>query len=177
MRTSHLVVLFGLTLFGSGCGKEASDSAKIVATRPGVTETTIPADDKIVAGQLVYVPAYSHVLTADAANPLNLATTLFVRNADPTRSIIVTRVEYFDSGGKSLGSRLKSPLKLAPLASVDFFVRESDESGGASPSFLVDWVATEAVAVPVVESIMISTTGSQGISFSCPGRVIQGRQP
>ncbi len=63
------------------------------------------------------------------------------------------------------------------MASMDFFVKESDVSGGASPTFLVEWVATEEVNPPIAEGVMIGTAGTQGISFTCPGRVIATRKP
>ncbi len=40
---------------------------------------------------------------------------------------------------------LKKPLEIGPMASVEFFVPESDTSGGVSASFLVEWVAAQAV--------------------------------
>jgi hypothetical protein len=142
-----------------------------------VSETTAPVNDKIVAGQTLYVPIYSSVFTADSASSVDLAATLFVRNTDTHRPMILIRAEYFDSGGNSLKKFVSEPLKIAPMASVNFFIKESDETGGASPSFLVEWIATEIVSDPLVESVMIGTTGSQGISFVCPARVIDGRKP
>ncbi len=142
-----------------------------------MSEVVRPAEDKVAAGQMVYVPVYSQVYTADNADPLNLAVTLFVRNTDPARSIVLTRVDYFDSGGKSTRDFLPKPLQIEPLASVDFFVKESDASGGASPSFVVQWVATEVPNDPVIESVMIGTSGTLGISFTGFGRVIHSRKP
>jgi hypothetical protein len=147
-------------------------STKPVAARPGVAEVVPIPKDKVVAGQTIYVPLYSHVLTADNAQPLNLAATVFVRNVDPGRPIVLARAQYFDSGGKPVRSFLARPLKIEPLASVDFFVKESDVSGGASPSVIVEWVSEEKARDPVVESVMIGTSGTQGISFTCPGRVL-----
>jgi hypothetical protein len=162
---------------GFSCNGNPAASPNSVANRRGIAEIALPANDKIVQGQTIYVPAYSHVYTADSAHPLNLAATLFVRNTDPSNPIILTRAEYFDSGGRSLRSFVKGPLRIDPMASIDFFVKESDETGGASPSFVVEWVATEPVAEPLAESVMIGTTGSQGISFTGTGRVIQTRKP
>jgi hypothetical protein len=175
----HSLLAIILVVVGLSCaGKEptgSSTSGKASTTRPGVSEIALPAEDKIVAGQTIYVPLYSHVYTSDNAQTLNLASTLFVRNTDPNRAIILTRVEYFDSGGKSLRKFLKSPVKIEPLASIDFFVKESDETGGASPSFIVQWISTDPVTDPITESVMIGTSGTQGISFACPGQIIARR--
>ncbi len=171
-----LLVVAGLSCGGSGL-PDSKPGPKPSQGRPGVSEVGRPAQDKIVASQTVYVPVYSHVLTADNAEPLNLATTLFVRNTDPDHSIILTGAEYYDSGGTSIRQFVAKPLRIGPLASVEFFIKESDVSGGASPSFLVEWVATEPTTDPVVESVMIGTSGTQGISFTGNGRVIRSRKP
>ena len=167
-----------LAFAGLSCGGSGTPAApKSAPSRPGISEVARPADDRIAAGQVVYVPAYSHVYTADDAQPLNLAATLFVRNTDPGRPIVLTRVQYFDSGGKLLRDLLPSPWKIDSLASADFFVKEGDTTGGASPSFVVEWVATEPPSDPIVESVMIGTAGTQGISFLGQGRVIHSRKP
>jgi hypothetical protein len=164
-----------LIVAGLSCAPNNSGRFKPGSIHSGASETTAPAEEKIVNGQTLYAPIYSQVVTADGGHPFNLAATLFVRNTDRSKPIILTRVEYFDSGGKSLRSFIKSPIKIEPMASVDFFIEESDETGGPSPSFLVEWVATEAVSSPLVESVMIGTTGSQGVSFTCQARVVQSR--
>ena len=62
---------------------------------------------------------------------------------------------------------------LGPLATAEFVVDESDRTGGAGASFLVEWVADGPVSAPVVEAVMISTAGQQGISFVTEGRVVE----
>jgi hypothetical protein len=65
------------------------------------------------------------------------------------------------------------PMTIAPLASVNFTVKESDTSGGSGAAFLIKWTAAEEVNPPLVESVMIGTASTQGISFVCQGRVIK----
>jgi hypothetical protein len=129
---------------------------------------------KAAVAQRIYVPVYSHILTSDDARPYNLAVTLSVRNTDDARPIVVNLVRYHDQDGRLVRDYLKTPRKLAPLASIDFFVKENDTSGGSSASFLVEWFAEERVSDPVVEAVMIGTSGTQGISFISPGRVVSG---
>jgi Protein of unknown function (DUF3124) len=171
-----LVALAGISCGGTG-PEPSRDTFRPGSSRIGISEVVAPPDDKILAGQSIYVPIYPYVFTADNAEPLNLAATLYVRNTDPSHSIIVTKVSYYHSGGKSLRDYLTGPIKLDSRASVDFFVKESDLSGGPSPSFVVEWASTETASDPVVEAVMIGTSGTQGISFTCPGRVIRSRKP
>jgi hypothetical protein len=167
-----------LGLAGS-CAQEhpagTSPSAHTGAPAVGPTEVERLADDRIVAGQTLYVPAYSHIATANDARPFNLAVTLSVRNTDQTHPIVVISVRYHDGDGRLVRDFLKKPIRLTSLAGTEFFVRENDTSGGASASFVVDWVAESSVSDPVVEAVMIGTASTQGISFTTPGRVVRSR--
>ncbi len=141
------------------------------AAAPGASLAGAPA------GQVVYVPAYSHVYSGDDQRPVDLTTTLSVRNADPSASIRLTDIRYVGSDGQTLRSYLDAPRVLGPLATAAFVVDESDRAGGSGASFLVEWTADGPVAAPVVEAVMISTAGQQGISFVTEGRVIGEASP
>ncbi|MHC5538673.1 DUF3124 domain-containing protein, partial [Singulisphaera rosea] len=143
----------------------------------GGIEVEAIANDKVVAGQTIYVPAYSHIFTANDAHPFNLAVTLSIRNTDRQHPIVISSVRYSNQEGRSVRDYLKKPLRIAPLASVEYFVKEGDTSGGSSASFLVDWAAENAVSDPVVEAVMIGIASTQGISFTCPGRIVSTRVP
>ena len=129
-----------------------------------------------VQGQTVYVPAYSHVYHEDG-KPHLLTVTLSVRNADPDHEMVVTSVRYFDTKGKELRSHLAKPLRLAPLASTEFLVERDDATGGSGANFLVEWVAGSPVVPPVIETVMIGTSETQGISFARTGTVIREHSP
>jgi hypothetical protein len=129
-----------------------------------------------VQGQTVYVPAYSHVYHEDG-KPHLLTVTLSVRNADPDHELALTSVRYFDTKGKEIRSFLKKPLRLSPLASTEFLVERDDAAGGSGANFLVEWAAGEPVVPPVIESVMIGTSETQGISFARSGTVIREHSP
>lgn len=125
-----------------------------------------------VAGQVLYVPAYSHVYSGDGDRDVLLTATLSVRNADSTRPIRLASVRYVGSEGQAIRSYVEAPQTLGPLATASFAVAENDRAGGVGASFLVEWTANESVTAPVVQAVMISTAGQQGISFVTEGRVI-----
>ncbi len=181
MRRRAIAPAFLLIAAGLSCDVQSQRPASTVATpgqpRPGVTSVSGLSAEMLANVEASYVPVYSHVYTADTAQALNLAATLFARNTDATTSVILTRVSYVGSDGKTLQEFLKSPLRIAPLASMDFFIKESDVTGGASPSFLVEYVREGPASEPIVESVMVGTAGTQGISFTCSGRRIAPRKP
>ena len=88
-------------------------------------------------------------------------------------SIVIDRVDYFDSGGKLLKRYLAGKRTIGPLESVQFVVRESDKKGGIGANFIVRWSASKQVSEPVIESVMIGTGGQQGISFTSRGVIIK----
>jgi hypothetical protein len=147
----------------------------------GVLTLLVPALGLAVAadepqrskGQTLYVPAYSQIAYGERKLKLNLAVKLSVRNVDPQRSITIQAVDYHGSDGKFLRSYLERPQRLAPLATTEFHVSERDRSGGTTTGFIVRWKSDAAAAPALIEAVMLSTAGNQGISFVTQGRVIE----
>jgi hypothetical protein len=137
-----------------------------------LTAPPLPAfgDSPRSTGSTVYVPVYSHVYTGNRALPLNLATTLSIRNADLTNHITITGADYYNSQGKLLRRMLAKPLSLGPMASTSIFIEEKDTSGGFGASFLVRWQAARSVSSPIIECLMIGAYSGLGISFVSPGQ-------
>ena len=124
------------------------------------------------AGQVVYVPVYSHVY-ARGGRPFLLETTLSIRNVNPDHPITVVSVRYYDTAGKLVKQYLSEPLGLAPLATTEFVVEQRDSSGGSGANFLVEWVADREVHEPIIEAVMVGFDATRSVSFVCPGRVIE----
>ena len=61
--------------------------------------------DASVEGQVVYVPAYSHVYQG-AGDPYLLTITLSVRNTSISEEIVVDSIRYFDTNGVKIRSYL-----------------------------------------------------------------------
>lgn len=131
------------------------------------------AQSALSKGQLLYVPCYSHIYHGVKTRPFDLTITLSVRNADPRRAMRITAVDYYGSDGKLIKRYLTHEAPLSPMAAREFTVEQNDTSGGSGASFLVRWRAETPVNEPVVESVMIGTANSQGISFSSRGVPIQ----
>ncbi len=141
---------------------------------PNVAEADRVPLDRAAAGQLVYVPIYSHVYHL-GGQPYSLEATLSVRNTDPAFSITINRVDYFDSAGELVQAYLERPLSLGPLESTSFVVATRDVEGGVGANFLVEWVAERSVHEPMLEAIMIGKIGTHGVSFARSGRVLVDR--
>jgi len=123
--------------------------------------------------QTVYVPAYSHIYVGPKTSSFELAVTLSIRNTNATEPITVTVADYYDSDGKLINKYIEKPVTLKPFGTISYKVGEYDKTGGSGANFLVKWYAEKPVHSPVVESVMIGTRSSQGISFTSRGVVIE----
>jgi|SRR6476469_3513117 len=159
----------------SSCWDQTTSQRQQPDTKGETSLRSVTLDKtKVVMGQTVYVPIYSHIYHYNSQdNVMNLSATLSIRNTDLTNSIIITSVRYYDSDGKLIRQDIKSPVELKPLASTDFFIAADDTSGGSGANFIVEWVAEKTVYDPVIEAVMISTSSSQGISFISPAKVLK----
>jgi Protein of unknown function (DUF3124) len=128
---------------------------------------------KLVRGQTIYVPVYSHIYYVDRDRKREFATTLNIRNTDLTNPIIVTSTSYYNTNGELVRKYLEQPVELNPLATTNFVVNLDDTTGGVGASFIVEWVATKEVSDPVIEAVMIHTPGNQGLSLISNGRIIK----
>jgi len=145
-----------------------------VSPTEGWTSTT---DIRLSKKQTVYVPVYSNVISGPRKRPLQLEATLAIRSTDPVASLRITSIDYYDTAGKLVRRYLKQPQLLGPLASTDVHIEERDVSGGFGANFIVRWEADRIINAPVIECVMIGSTGGQGISFVSPGQEIQEVTP
>ena len=117
----------------------------------------------------VYVPIYSHVYY-QSGRPYLLEATLSVRNTNLDRPVFVRSVRYYDSHGNLVKDHLDRLIRLDPLETVEFLVKEHDIEGGSGANFVVDWSATEQVNEPLIEAVMVGAVGTQGIAFRTEGK-------
>ncbi|WP_416673000.1 DUF3124 domain-containing protein [Egbenema bharatensis] len=171
LRLYRFLLISAIGVVTYSCQPTASDTPLRMEDQ---FNTVVVETETIVTGQMVYVPVYSHVYQRNVNNPvMQLSATLSFRNTDLENSLILTAVRYYDSQGELVRNALERPIELPALASVDYLVEAEDTSGGIGANFIVEWVAATTVTEPVIEALMIATTGNQGISFISPGRVIQ----
>ncbi len=139
----------------------------------------VQAKDRIELseGQILYVPAYSHIYIGNKANPYLLTVTLSIRNIDPLHPITLTAVDYYGTEGQLIKQYLDKPLTITCLASTRYIIMSKDKEGGSGANFMVKWSSKKQVNPPIVESIMIGTQSQQGISFTSRGQVIVQTTP
>lgn len=162
-----LMALIGLML--AGCDSDISENRPVTT---GAFQEITGRDLRIVTGQTIYVPAYSEVLLNRRDLTHELAVTLAVHNTDLDAPIIIKSVRYHDTHGNMVEDFVGDPIEVSPLATTGFLVDSGASDGGWGSNFIVEWVAEEPVSEPIVEAVMVSTAGTQGISMISLGRVI-----
>jgi hypothetical protein len=169
-----LIALIGSLLMLAGCYTEAPT--------PGVpaTPTTPPvviSDLDIVTGQTVFVPAYAEIFYGSADETLALTTTLAIHNSDPENAIVVSSIRYYDTDGTLVRDYVEAPIRLKPMATTAIVVEAQAGNGGWGTNFLVEWGAETPVFEPVIEAVMTSRQGTEGVSFISEGRVLTETMP
>ena len=159
---------------GQDDGRPSAPTALPDATAPGISELEPGATLPTAAGQQIYLPIHGRVSGEDG-RPIRLAVNVVVFNADESRPILVTLLRHRDGDGKTVRDYLRAPARLAPKATLDAVLKDADGPGPAA-SVLVEWVADRPVTPPIVDAVMIGTVGTQGISFTAHGQVVEDRQ-
>lgn len=152
---------------------EAPRHPKDMPQRTPLEPTARLSPARKATGQTMYVPIYSTILEGRKETYLHLSAHLSVRNVSNTEEIVLASVDYYDNHGKLVRRYIEKPTKLGPMASVDFFLPAHDLSGGTAASFLVEWEAERPTPLPVIQGIMVSTQGTQGVSFITEARVVE----
>lgn len=124
-------------------------------------------------GGTVYIPAYSHVYHGDRERPFYVTTTLSIRNVDLAHPITVNEINYHDFKGQLLRKCIEKPVLIGPQGSEEVIIRESDRSGGFGAHFIVRWKSGHEVNPPLMETVVIGSSGQQGISFTSRGATIR----
>ena len=136
-------------------------------------EAVVMQDIQVVDGQEIYVPAYSNIKSVDGRSDILLSVNLSIRNTDPFNPIFLSYVDFYNTTGAISKRFLKDPVKIGPMATKYFHIAQADTIGGIGANFYLEWVADTTVNEPVVEAIMIGSSGTQGYSWSSQGLVVK----
>lgn len=168
----NLRSIFLLFLLGSICFScFDKDPNKDTYTERVMDQNMLSRDipKEYTVGDTVYVPIYSHIYSSTKDSQFLLTATLSIRNTSFTDTLFVGTIDYYNTRGDLVRSYLDSPIYLGPMATIDYVVDEKDDLGGSGANFIVTWSANNPKIKPVIQAVMISTNGQQGVSFSVDG--------
>lgn len=117
----------------------------------------------------IYVPIYSDIYSRSKDSRFLLTATLSIRNTSYTDTLLISTIDYFDTQGELVRNYLDKTIFLKPMASIDYVIDEDDDTGGIGANFIVVLHNQSERVRPVIQAIMISTNGQQGIAFTTEG--------
>ncbi len=160
-------LLFGLLLvfFTISCQDEKRRDDKSPSKWALERKIVLPESDSLVHGSS-YLPVYSEIFQQSDAKTYNLTITVSLRNVSLRDSIYLLTVDHYNSSGDIIKSYLENPVYVKPLETIDVVIEEMETEGGTGGNFIFDWAVVDERNPPLIESVMISTLGAQGISFT-----------
>jgi len=166
LQMCFIIILSAIIV--AGCQPIPPSTAPLIPTLPPASLTDLDS----VMGQTVFVPAYAEVFYGSANETLALTTTLAIHNSDPQNAIVVSSVRYYNTEGALVREYVEVPIQLTAMATTAIVIEPQEGKGGWGANFLVEWSAQTAVYEPIIEAVMVSRRGTEGVSFISPGRVL-----
>ena len=125
--------------------------------------------DSLIAGTS-YLSVYSQIYSQTEHKTYNLTATISIRNTNIKDTIYLSKAQYFDTKGSPIRTYFAENIFIAPMETVEIVIDEKDKEGGTGANFLFDWKIKPSLNEPYFEAVMISTSASQGLSFTTSGK-------
>jgi hypothetical protein len=132
----------------------------------------LPVLDSLTKGT-TYLSVYSQIYSFTEHRSADLTVTVSMRNTNRADTIFIRHADYYDTAGKLIRTYFNQPVFIGPLETVEIIIDEIDRAGGSGANFLFDWMIKPGIHEPFFEAVMISTAGSQGLSFVTEGRRVE----
>lgn len=120
-----------------------------------------------------YLSVYSQVYSGSEHMTHDLTAIISIRNTSDRDSIFLTRTKYYDTKGDLVKDYFDTPVFLRPLETIEIVIDEVNAEGGTGANFIFDWQKDSVTSEPLFESVMISTSGNQGLSLIVQGKRIE----
>ncbi|MDC6350099.1 DUF3124 domain-containing protein [Zeaxanthinibacter sp. PT1] len=167
----HTSIILILTLLALSCNEEVKVTSNDPVNLEKRTAHSIPGDS--LKNGSSYLSVYSQIYSQTEHRTHDLTATVSMRNINKTDTIYVEKAEYFDTHGNLIRTYFDKTIFILPLETVEIVIEERDQEGGTGANFLFDWTVPAGVHEPYFEGVMISTSGSQGLSFTTKGISIE----
>jgi hypothetical protein len=166
---SFIIIVMLFCLYSCDENKEIS-SVNPVNWEKRMIDYTL--EDSLIHGSS-YLSVYSQIYSYTEHRKHNLTSTVSMRNINRKDTIYIQKAEYFDTHGNSIRTYFDHIIYIAPMESVEIVIDEVDQEGGTGANFIFEWIVKPGSNEPLFESVMISTSGQQGLSFTSNGKRIE----
>ncbi|GAA4299718.1 DUF3124 domain-containing protein [Aestuariibaculum suncheonense] len=171
MATRNLYLILMAVLLLQSCDKDKTySSVDEVNWQNRMIHSALP--DSLVQGK-TYLSVYSQIYSETEHRIHSLTATVSIRNINVSDTVYIDKATYYDTHGNAIRTYFDKTIYVAPMEAVEIVIDERDEEGGTGANFLFDWRMKETSNTPFFESVMISTSGQQGISFTTQGKELK----
>jgi hypothetical protein len=167
----NIVIILGVFLLIFSCETEKEYSS-IKPINWDKRTIELHKNDTLISGQ-TYLSVYSQIYSSTEHRTHNLTVTVSMKNINLNDSVFIEKATYYNTKGDLIRTYFNKPIYLAPLETVEIVIDEVDKHGGTGANFVFDWKKKPTINDPHFESVMISTSGQQGISFTSQGIKIE----
>jgi hypothetical protein len=174
----HMKMSFGAALCGMclqafiGFAAHAADNAlrfDLNSDRAKAAITVNPTDSSLSIKKQSYLPLYSSVALGGGATTVHLGANVTLRNISPDQPLVVISARYFDRSGELVADLAGQAFTLKPMATIEVFIPITEQSvglrGGRGGSILLNWAAAAPVPEPMMEALVLGSSGPASFSF------------
>lgn len=169
MKNIITILIIGLLLNSCDSKKEASS---INPENWKKRTINYSLNDSMESGT-TYLSVYSHIYSLSEHITHDLTATISMRNINRYDTVFIQKAEYYSTKGELIRTYFDKLIFIAPLETVEIVIDQIDKEGGSGANFIFEWKMKHNLNEPFFESVMISTSGQQGISFTTQGRKIE----
>ncbi len=145
-------------------------------------KSAIADDASLYAGQILYLPVYSHIWHGDRVfrdnSPLKTPVSVLVsiRNTNQKTPVRLISARYFNGEGRLLKQYVERPLTIKPLGTYELFVERHESEGGSGANFLLQWESVVPANAPVVEALHAEVKGHSTFTFITRAQPVMAEQ-
>jgi hypothetical protein len=161
------IILFNLSFIFFSCDRKTEFSS-IKPINWEKRSINLSLKDSLIAGK-TYVSVYSQIYSNTEHRTHDLTATVSMKNINLNDSVFIEQADYYDTKGRLIRTYFNKPIYILPLETVEIVIDEVDKEGGTGANFIFNWKIKPYLKDPHFESVMISTSGQQGLSFTSQG--------
>lgn len=164
-----LCALLGLVLLACNPKNQTSDPLPMSSWKVGDFMET-----ENLQAKAYYLPLYTSIYSQSEHRRNALTSTVSIRNVMQSKSIFLHRADLFNTEGDKIKAYIEEgQVKLSPLETIEIVLGKDWGKAGSGGNFIFEFHLPEPADAPLIEAVMISTSGQQGLSFSSRAVEIQ----
>ncbi|WP_422349158.1 DUF3124 domain-containing protein [Flagellimonas sp.] len=171
MKAKYKYMSIIVVMFLFGC-EEKKGNSSVDPENWSKRAIDISSKDSLEFGKS-YLSVYAQIYSINEHETHNLTSMISMRNTSESDTIYLLRAEFYDTSGKSVRKYFDFPIYLAPLETSEIIIDEIDVTGGTGSNFIFEWKIPRNCPEPLIEGIMSSTMGQQGLSFTTQAKRIE----